>query len=229
MTHSNDPYLGAGGRLERLLVQGGLFLAAAFLISGLGGWTRTSARPAQPVAGPADPPSLTTAAEKMRGELSLARAQLDRAQAVLAYSGKYQIPADLAAAIYDIARTERIDPAIAFQLVEVESRFQRTARSSAEALGYTQIQLATARRYDRTVTRDRLFERDLNLKLGFRYLRDLLAEFDGDEHLALLAYNRGPARVEQILSEGGDPANGYSSAVLRENRRTPALRGTAAN
>jgi hypothetical protein len=40
-------------------------------------------------------------------------------------------------------------------------------------------------------------------------------------HLALLAYNRGPGRVEQILAEGGDPGNGYSSAVLRTGKPAP--------
>ena len=34
-------------------------------------------------------------------------------------------------------------------------------------------------------------------------------------HLALLAYNRGPAKVNDILAKGGNPANGYSDAVLK--------------
>ena len=37
-------------------------------------------------------------------------------------------------------------------------------------------------------------------------------------HLALLAYNRGPARVAEILAQGGDPKNGYSDAVLKGYR-----------
>ena len=32
-------------------------------------------------------------------------------------------------------------------------------------------------------------------------------------HLALLAYNRGPGRVDGILRAGGDPSNGYSANV----------------
>jgi hypothetical protein len=33
--------------------------------------------------------------------------------------------------------------------------------------------------------------------------------------LALVAYNRGPARVAGILASGGDPANGYAEAVMK--------------
>lgn len=69
--------------------------------------------------------------------------------------------------------------------------------------------------------------RDLNLRLGFRYLKDLMVQFDHDSHLALLAYNRGPGRVEEILSEGGNPRNGYSSAVLKAYRPTAPSRGVA--
>ena len=36
--------------------------------------------------------------------------------------------------------------------------------------------------------------------------------------LALLAYNRGPGRVDQIMAEGGDPTNGYEHAVLQGYR-----------
>jgi soluble lytic murein transglycosylase-like protein len=68
--------------------------------------------------------------------------------------------------------------------------------------------------------RDDLFERDTNLRLGFRYLRMMLEQYEGDLHLALLAYNRGPARVDGILRAGGDPSNGYSLNVRRGMGRT---------
>jgi soluble lytic murein transglycosylase-like protein len=87
-----------------------------------------------------------------------------------------------------------------------------------QAFGYTQLQLATARFYQPGITQKDLYDRDTNLRLGFRFLNELLARFNYDVHLALLAYNRGPARVDQILAQGGNPANGYSDAVLKGYR-----------
>jgi len=31
----------------------------------------------------------------------------------------------------------------------------------------------------------------------------------------LLAYNRGPARVQELLDAGQDPQNGYAAAVMK--------------
>lgn len=163
--------------------------------------------------------------EDVRGRLALTEVKLQRATAILGYSTRYRIPADLAAAIYDIALTEGIQPAIGFQLVKVESSFQPGARSTKGAIGYTQLRLPTARSYDPTVTIEDLHNRDLNLRFGFRYLRDLLRRFDGDLSTALVAYNRGPTLVDSILVGGGDPSNGYADAVMR--RKRPAVADSA--
>jgi soluble lytic murein transglycosylase-like protein len=148
-----------------------------------------------------------------QGELELARLEMNRMSNILQHSAHYRIPADLATAIYDIAMTEGVDPALAFSLIRVESGFTRRAVSSAGAVGYTQVMPSTALWLQPGLGRDDLFERDTNLRLGFRYLRMMLDQYDGDLHLALLAYNRGPGRVDEILRAGGNPANGYSLNV----------------
>jgi soluble lytic murein transglycosylase-like protein len=147
------------------------------------------------------------------GELELARLELQRLSRIVEYSRTHRIPADLATAIYDISLSEGIDPALAFSLVRVESGFTRRAISSAGAVGFTQVMPSTAFWLQPGLKYDDLFERDVNLRLGFRYLRMMLEQYDGDLHLALLAYNRGPGRVDGILRSGGDPSNGYSSNV----------------
>jgi soluble lytic murein transglycosylase-like protein len=208
---------------ERLLLRGGLLLATVAAVGVLAGWTkwvRAADVPAMPNASflARQMGSLNYQLETARGEMAVIKLQLERANAILDNSTKYQIPADLAADIYDIALSEGIDPALGFQLVKIESSFKGDARSPMDALGYTQVQLATARFYDRDVTAKELMRRETNLRIGFRFLNDLLGRFDHNMQLALLAYNRGPAKVAEILAAGGNPANGYDALVLKGYR-----------
>jgi soluble lytic murein transglycosylase-like protein len=151
--------------------------------------------------------------------LAVARLQLERANAIIDYSTHYGIAADLAAAIYDVALSEGVDPGLAFRLVKTESGFIQSARSKVGAIGYTQVLPSTARLYEPGLTNKQLFERSTNLRLGFRYLRDLLERYDGNLRLALLAYNRGPGKVQELLDAGRDPQNGYSTAVMKGYKR----------
>lgn len=209
---------------ERILLRGGALLLAAVSIGALGGWNKrvraASDHATVPDAGliARQMGSLSEQLEAARGETMVIKLQLERANAILENSTRYQIPADLSAAIYDIALAEGIDPSLGYQLVKIESQFNRKAKSAMQAFGYTQLQLATARFYQPGIKERDLYDRDTNLRLGFRFLNELLARFHYDVHLALLAYNRGPARVDQILAQGGNPANGYSDAVLKGYR-----------
>ena len=207
---------------ERILLRGGVLLAAAVGIGALGGWNK-AVRAASDHA--ATLPDLVLAARQMgnlteqleaaKGETTVIKLQLERANAILENSERYQIPADLSASIYDIALSEGIDPSLGYQLVKIESQFNRKAKSKMQAYGYTQLQVATARFYQPGIREKDLYDRDTSLRLGFRFLNDLLARFHYDVHLALLAYNRGPAKVEQLLGAGRDPANGYDAEVMK--------------
>jgi len=211
-------------KTQRLVLQGGFILLGALVISSIGGWARRATADDQPTAvtAPAllgELRTLSQSLEATRGELAVARLQLERANAIIDYSTHYSIAADLAAAIYDVALSEGVDPGLGFRLVKVESGFTLNAKSKAGALGYTQVLPSTARLYEPGLTTKQLFDRSTNLRLGFRYLRDLLERYDGDLRLALLAYNRGPGRVQELLNAGQDPQNGYSTAVLKGYKR----------
>src|SRR5439155_927153 len=46
-----------------------------------------------------------------------------------------------------------------------------------------------------------------------------LGNADAKLRLALLAYNRGPGRVQELLDAGKDPQNGYAAALMKGYRR----------
>jgi len=211
-------------KTQGLVLQGGLVLLGALVVSSIGGWARRATADDQPT--PVTAPvllselrTLSQSLEATRGELAVARLQLERANAIIDYSTHYNIAADLSAAIYDVALSEGVDPGLAFRLVKTESGFNASAKSKAGALGYTQVLPSTARLYEPGLTSKQLFDRSTNLRLGFRYLRDLLERYNGNLRLALLAYNRGPGKVQELLDAGRDPQNGYSTAVMRGYKR----------
>lgn len=152
--------------------------------------------------------------QQARGALAVHEIQAQRLRQVQEFSTDHRIPADLSASIYDIALAEGLRPELAFRLVETESSFRRRAVSHKGAVGFTQIKPSTAVWMNPTLAYDDLFETETNLRLGFRYFSLLLERYEGDERLALLAYNRGPSRVGSLLAMGDDPANGYAQKIL---------------
>src|SRR2546427_610476 len=118
---------------RKLMLQGGGILVGALVVSSLGGWARRATADDQPAAVTApvlgELRSLTQELEAAQGELAVAKLQLERADAIIEYSSRYGVPADLAAATYDIALAEGVDPVLAFRLVRVESGFNPRAKS----------------------------------------------------------------------------------------------------
>ena len=153
--------------------------------------------------------------DALRGERDLLAAQLDRANRVIHFSSQYKVGADLAATILDVAMAEGIEPDLAFRVVKLESDFNDRAVSPAGAIGLTQVMPSTAVYFEKGITAEGLKNRKTNLRIGFRYLRSLVKQYDGDLRLALLSYNRGPVRVEELRQLGVDPANGYDTVIMK--------------
>ena len=160
-------------KTQRLLLRGGLIVLAAVLVSTVGAWagdTTTDADRA-PASGPellGELRSLRQQLDAKQGELEVARLQLDRVDAIMQYSTHYKLPADMATAVYDVALSEGIDPGLAFRLVKVESGFNPRAVSHVGAIGLTQVLPSTARLYEPGLTTQQLYDRDTNLRIGFR-------------------------------------------------------------
>lgn len=149
-----------------------------------------------------------------QGEIELLRIRTQRFDSVIRYSAHYEVPADLAALIYDVALWEGLDPHLGFRLVKTESDFEARAVSSAGAVGLAQLMPNTARALMPGITIEQLFEPETNLHLGFRLLRQLIARYDGDLRLALVDYNGGPRKVSEFLREGDSDMPAYVRRVM---------------
>lgn len=108
--------------------------------------------------------------------------------------------------------------ALVHGLIRQESAFDYKVVSPAGARGYMQLMPGTAKElamknrmgYDT----DWLTERpDYNIKLGSMYINKMLERFDNCYPLAIAAYNAGPGRVNEWVSENGDPCKGQITMV----------------
>lgn len=98
-------------------------------------------------------------------------------------------------------------------VIKQESAGRVDAVSHKGALGIMQLMPDTARQMAQELglnfnlgrlTRDA----DYNKHLGSAYLSKLLERYDGEQALAVAAYNAGPARVDEWLARFGDPRIG---------------------
>jgi len=115
------------------------------------------------------------------------------------------------ALIAQSAQRYGIDPAVLHGLIQQESGFDPSARSSAGAAGLTQLMPGTASSLG---VSDPLNPAE-SIEGGARYLSQMMARFGGNITDALAAYNAGPGAVAQY---GGVPpyaeTQGYVSKVL---------------
>ena len=110
---------------------------------------------------------------------------------VEAYSEKYQV-----------------DKFLAVSVMKVESNFAGGAVSKSGAVGLMQIMPETAywiayKLDENPPSINELHECDRNIKYGIWYLAELEDEFQGNDVLALAAYNAGRGNVWDWMEEGG--------------------------
>jgi beta-lactamase regulating signal transducer with metallopeptidase domain len=207
------------------------------------GWShgRAAALPVPAVA--AGGPSLTRRVERLlrasrppRGRrmahaaigaaLAAAAAMLPSVSAAqpggVAWSARFGISAQLAAAIERAARAEGVDPELAFRLVRTESRFDEQ-KTGPLGMGLTQIILPTARRLRPGITRAELVQRDTNLRLGLRFLNRMLVRYHGRVPSAVQAYYQGPRQLDRAGPTAETRA--YAAEVLGPQAGLAAYRG----
>ncbi len=104
-----------------------------------------------------------------------------------------------------------LDPYLVSAIIREESLYDTHAVSYVGAIGLMQVMPATAHTVARSaglaaVAREDLFEPDINLRIGVRYVEQLLRTFQGNVIHVIAAYNAGPPAVRNWVQRFGDRA-----------------------
>jgi soluble lytic murein transglycosylase len=97
-----------------------------------------------------------------------------------------------------------VDPYLAAAIIREESQYDEKAVSVVGAIGLMQLMPVTAnavaQRYGfPMVGREELFDQETNIRLGVRYLGQLLEQYGGNLAHAVAAYNAGPIAVNNWI------------------------------
>ncbi|MBR2069313.1 MAG: transglycosylase SLT domain-containing protein [Candidatus Gastranaerophilales bacterium] len=102
--------------------------------------------------------------------------------------------------INEHAQEFKQSPYLFMSLIREESHFNKDAISSAGAIGLAQLMPATASFIEKGPMTTNSIKND-NIKLGLKYFTYLTDFFEGNEYLAILAYNAGPGNVKKWIND----------------------------
>jgi soluble lytic murein transglycosylase-like protein len=151
-----------------------------------------------------DPNGVLVLSDKPLGEGAQTFA-LPGASAIRTTSRATALPTDWDDVIDEEAAARGVRADLVRAVIQVESAFNPRARSRVGAMGLMQLMPGTAA--DLGVRNP--WNPEENIRGGVAYLRTLLDQFNGNEELALAAYNAGPGAVTRY---------GYTIPPYRETR-----------
>jgi soluble lytic murein transglycosylase len=119
-----------------------------------------------------------------------------------------------------------LDPFLAAAIIREESQYDLRAVSRVGAIGLMQLMPATALTLARglgfnDVVREELFDQELNIRFGVRYLEQLLQQFSGNIIHTIAAYNAGPQAVSAWITKhaGKEPDEFVELIPYQETRQ----------
>lgn len=127
---------------------------------------------------------------------------------------------DIAKSIYEISLKYKFNPFLVCALIKVESDFITDSVSDSYAYGLCQVRRFIAKELAENLDIDwdgaekTLLNPEKNIQIGIHYLAMLYDDF-GDMKLALTAYNYGPFKVQEFISQDDDIPNGYTEKILK--------------
>lgn len=128
------------------------------------------------------------------------------------FQRQYVYPFPYRETVEDYADRYHVDPYLAAAVIRTESKFQDSVHSHRGAIGLMQLMPDTAQWIagqldDASYSVEAIHEPERNIRYGIWYLRSLQREFDGNDVLALAAYNAGRGNVQDWIRENGWPAD----------------------
>ena len=132
-------------------------------------------------------------------------------------------PIKYTAEIKRYASTYGLPSYLVASVINVESGYRVDARSYANAMGLMQLKLSTAedmaRGTDIVVGENTIYDKDINIELGSKYIAYLLDMFNGNEVNALASYNWGLQNVKDWISKGNVNESGTITNIpIRETK-----------
>jgi len=99
-----------------------------------------------------------------------------------------------------VSAVKGVDPFLVAAIIREESQYDWKAVSRVGAIGLMQVMPATANAVAQQhrlppVSREDLFDQEVNIRIGVRYVEQLLTQFSGNLVQTIAAYNAGPMVV----------------------------------
>lgn len=109
------------------------------------------------------------------------------------------------------AEENNVEENLIYAIIKAESNFDPDAISTSKAQGLMQLMYSTAeevaQKEEIQLTEENIFEPEINIKLGTKYIAELLEKYQCLE-VALAAYNAGSGNVDKWIKNGIIKADG---------------------
>lgn len=137
---------------------------------------------------------------------------------ILSHTNSEAKAIELSEKIVSVANDFEIDPLLLSALIQTESGFDQNKISNVGAKGLGQLTDICVEELARHNVYVDLSDPDSNLRGTAQYLKMMLERFDGDEVLAVAAYNAGPSIVEKVgIPDFGETRTYVQHVMERRN------------